>query len=207
MPIIKFNLGSGTGPPAEVPDLAPPPLGDDVGVPHAGKDVLALIRVVRVKHNHLVAVVIVVIAASRIGAAAAASGSAVLRRPGGSATLPPAKSSSSPRPNMGGVLFFGLAGGRQRTTTAAGNSGFLPAVVRHDALRLEDELADLVLLRRLTRVDVLPAQLGAAHAAADIGYDMRAGDQLAVLGAADADVEQVCFRHAARSGCPGVVAV
>ncbi|POR32666.1 Uncharacterized protein TPAR_07089, partial [Tolypocladium paradoxum] len=70
----------------------------------------------------------------------------------------------------------------------------LPAAVRHHALHLEDVLADLVLLRLLVGVDVLPAQLARARRAADVGDDVPPGDELAVLAAADADVGERLLR-------------
>jgi len=54
----------------------------------------------------------------------------------------------------------------------------LPAHAADDALGLEDELADLVLLRLLLGVDVLPAEDGAAHHAGDVADRVRARHQL-----------------------------
>lgn len=57
--------------------------------------------------------------------------------------------------------------------------------------RLEDEFANLVPLRRLPGVDVLPADLDAASQAVDIGDHVRPRRKPTGLGTPDADVDQV----------------
>ena len=70
-------------------------------------------------------------------------------------------------------------------------SDVLPGAEADDALRLEDELAHLVLLVLLARVHVLPPHLGPAQATADVGHDVRASHQLPRLGPPHPDVGQV----------------
>ncbi|KJR85058.1 uncharacterized protein SPSK_09601 [Sporothrix schenckii 1099-18] len=67
----------------------------------------------------------------------------------------------------------------------------LAAVVRRQPRNLQNKLAHLVPLRRVARIHVLPAQLRPAHSAVDVSHDVGAGDEAAVLGAADQDVRQI----------------
>jgi len=151
--------------------LAPAALHHRIGIPHAGKDVVALVLVFRVKYNNVVVLIMhVTRAPARSYRVCVGLGAAPRARPGAGAPCPPSK------------LFFPDGGT---------GSDVLPRLVERHPRRLENKLADLVLLRRLPSVDVLPPELGPAHGAPDVGYRVQARDELAGLGASDGDVDEV----------------
>lgn len=156
------------------PNPGSPSLCDSSSVPDTSENILALIIVIRVERDLLLTLtrpsvfISLTRAATRLVRATAHLPPPAHRRAGGRGR----------RVEVAPRLLLPLSPARKRV---------LPAPVQHHPLRLQYELADLVLLRLLPRVDVLPADLDAARRAGDVGDDVRARHQGAGLGAPDGE--------------------